>query len=87
MEKYFYYLTQYDEFGMSNEDIMEILEKNNQGADRESLNQLLKIVPEVADRYNKELYEIMMSKGLDNDNIDIILELETFSRWRTCRRH
>ena len=73
MTKYFY-LTQYDECGMFNEDIMEILEKNNQGAEGESLNQLLKIVPEVADRYNKELYEIMMSKGLDNDNIDIILE-------------
>jgi len=73
MKKYFY-LTQYDEFGMFNEDIMEILEKNNQGVGRESLNQLLKIVPEVADRYNKELYEIMISKGLDNDNIDIILE-------------
>lgn len=73
MKKYFY-LTQYEESGMPDEFVMEILEKNNQGVGRESLNQLLKIVPEVADRYNKELYEIMMSKGLDNDNIDIILE-------------
>jgi len=34
MKKYFY-LTQYEESGMPDEFVMEILEKNKQGADRE----------------------------------------------------
>lgn len=71
MKKYFY-LTQYDECGMFNEDIMEILEKNNQEAEGESLDQLLEIIPEVADRYNQELYNVMMSGGLND--VDVILE-------------
>lgn len=71
MKKYFY-LTQYDECGMFNEDIMEILEKNNQGVGCESLEQLLEIIPEVADRYNQELYNVMMSGGLND--VDVILE-------------
>ena len=78
MKKYFY-LTQYDECGMFNEDIMEILEKNNQEAEGESLEQLLEIIPEVADRYNQELYNVMMSGSLND--VDVILEaLEKYAK-------
>lgn len=71
MKKYFY-LTQYEESGMPDEFVMEILEKNNQGAEGESLEQLLEIIPEVADRYNQELYNVMMGGGLND--VDVILE-------------
>lgn len=71
MKKYFY-LTQYDECGMFNEDIMEILDKNQKEVEGESLDQLLEIIPEVADRYNQELYNVMMNGGLNN--VDVILE-------------
>ena len=73
MKKYFY-LTQYEESGMPDEFVMEILEKNNQGAEGESLDQLLEIIPEVKDKYNQELYNAMKGGCLNNENVDVILE-------------
>lgn len=73
MNKY-YYLTQYDGCGMFDENIIKRLETNNKRVKSESIDKLLKIVPEVKDKYNQELYNIMMCKGLYSENIDIIIE-------------
>lgn len=71
MNKY-YYFTQYDASGMFDEDIIRTLEDNNEGAEGDDLKRLLEFVPEVDDKFNKCLYDVMMNEGLRSDNVAVI---------------
>lgn len=71
----FYYMTQYDDAGMYDSDVIHYLEENTKEISEEQLQMLMKLVPEVDDKYNQVLYNMMMSSKVNSNNIDLIVEV------------
>lgn len=69
----FYYLTQYDTAGRFDDAVINALKEGTKEIDRDSLAELLAIVPNVSDTYNEALYNALMRGAVNDDNINDLI--------------